>query len=322
MKAVLINPEKQLVWSDIPDPVLKPGYVVIEVRAAGVNRADLLQAAGKYPPPPGWPEWPGLECSGVVAEAAKGSRFRPGNKVCALLGGGGYAEKVLVPEGMVMPMPGGASFVEAAALPEVYTTAMLNLVVLGGLKAGETVFVQAGASGLGIAAIQIAKQLGAKVVTTVGSPEKAEAVKKLGADVVINRKLEAVDEILLNNPVDVALDCAGGALLGKCLPAMNPGGRWILVSTLGGESTEIPLRVVLKKHLKLIGSTLRSRSDEEKSGILQKLVETLWPQFGRGAIRPVIDRTFPMEKAAEAHRVLAEQKNIGKVVLTLPGSDR
>ena len=318
MKAVLIDQERNLVWSEVPDPVPKPGYAVVEVRAAGVNRADLLQAAGKYPPPPGWPEWPGLECSGVVAETAPGSRWQIGDRVCALLGGGGYAEKVLVPEGMIMPMPEGADFVAAAALPEVYTTAMLNLVILGELEKGETLFVQAGASGLGIAAIQIGKLLGAKVVTTVGSPEKAAAVKELGADVVINRKLEPVDEILMRNPIDVALDCAGGALLGKCLPAMNPGGRWILVSTLGGESTEIPLRVLLKKHLRLVGSTLRSRSDAEKSGILRRLVETLWPQVAAGAIRPVIDRTFPMERAAEAHRVLSEQKNIGKVVLTLP----
>ena len=167
--------------------------------------------------------------------------------------------------GISLALAGPRALIEAAGLPEVYTTAMLNLVILGELKKGETLFVQAGASGLGIAAIQIAKILGAKVVTTVGSPEKAAAVKKLGADVVINRKLEPVDEVLMQNPVDVALDCAGGALLGKCLPAMNPGGRWILVATLGGESTEIPLRVVLKKHIRIIGSTLRSRSDEEKS---------------------------------------------------------
>ena len=317
MKAVLINSDGSLYSSQVPDPVLKQGYVIVEVRAAGVNRADLLQAAGKYPPPPGWPEWPGLECSGVIAEAAPGGRWRVGDKVCALLGGGGYAEKVLVPEGMVMPIPEGVSFVEAAGLPEVYTTAMLNLAILGELEKGETLFVQAGASGLGIAAIQIAKLLGAKVVTTVGSPEKAEAVKKLGADVVINRKAEPVDEVLMQNPVDVALDCAGGALLGKCLPAMNPGGRWILVATLGGESTEIPLRIVLKKHLRLIGSTLRSRSDAEKSEILRRLVETVWPQVASGKFRPVIDRTIPLERANEAHRVLAEQKNIGKVVLTL-----
>ena len=318
MKAVLIDPEHHLNWSEVPDPVWKPGYVIIDVKAAGVNRADLLQAAGKYPPPPGWPEWPGLECAGIIAQAAPESRWKAGDEVCALLGGGGYAEKVLVPEGMVMPLPRGCSFKEAACLPEVYTTAFLNLVRLGELKKGETVFIQAGASGLGIAATQIAKLIGAKVVTTVGSPDKAEAVKKNGADVVINRKTEAVDEILLQHPVDLALDCAGGALLGKCLPAMNPGGRWILVATLGGETTEIPLRVLLKKHLKLIGSTLRSRSDAEKSEILKQLVELVWPQVARGAIRPLIDAVFPMEKAAEAHQVLAQQKNIGKVVLTLP----
>ena len=317
MKAILIDAEKNLVWSDVPDPVLKPGYVVIKVRVAGVNRADLLQVAGTYPPPPGWPEWPGLECAGVIDAAPAGSKWKAGDKVCALLGGGGYAEKVLVPEGMVMPVPEGVDFTVAAALPEVYTTAMLNLAVLGELKKGETVFVQAGASGLGIAATQIAKLIGTKVVTTVGSPEKAAAVKKLGADVVINSKLESVDEVLMQNPIDVALDCAGGAMLGKCLPAMNPGGRWILVATLGGETTEIPLRVVLKKHLRVIGSTLRSRSDAEKSALLQRLVESVWPRVAAGAIRPVIDRTFPMERAAEAHRVLKEQKNIGKVLLTL-----
>lgn len=316
MKAMLIeNNELQL--RDIPAPVLKDGYVVIEVHAAGLNRADLLQVAGKYPPPPGWPEWPGLECSGVIAEASAGSRWKVGDKVCALLGGGGYAEKVLVPEGMVMPIPEGVSFIEAAALPEVYTTAMLNLLRIGDLKKSETVFVQAGASGLGIAAIQLAKLFGAKVVTTVGSAEKAETVKKLGADVVINRKEEAVDEVLLQHPVDVALDCAGGALLGKCLNAVNPGGRWILVATLGGETTEIPLRVLLKKHIRLMGSTLRSRSDAEKSDILKQLTEVVWPEVTAGKIRPVIHAVFPLEKAVEAHEVLKKQQNTGKVILTL-----
>ena len=317
MKAVLITSDGNLKWSEVADPAPKTGYVVIKVRAAGVNRADLLQAAGKYPPPPGWPEWPGLECSGVIDAAPSGSRWKVGDRVCALLGGGGYAEKALVPEGMVMPMPEGVSFVEAAALPEVYTTAMLNLVRLGELKKGETVFIQAGASGLGIAATQIAKLVGAKVLTTVGSVEKGEAVKKLGADVVINRKTEDVAAVLASHGVDLALDCAGGALLGKCLNAMNPGGRWILVSTLGGETTEVPLRVLLKKHLRLVGSTLRSRSDAEKSEILGQLVAMVWPRVAEGAIRPVIDKTFPMSDAAAAHQVLASQRNIGKVVLTL-----
>ena len=318
MKAVLIDSEHQLVWSEVAEPVWKPGYVVIRVKAAGVNRADLLQVAGKYPPPPGWPEWPGLECAGVIEQAGQDSRWKVGEPVCALLGGGGYAEKVLVPEGMVMPVPTGCSFTEAACLPEVYATAMLNLVCLADLQKGETLFVQAGASGLGMAAIQIAKLLGAKVVTTVGSSEKADAAKKIGADVVVNRKIEAVEEMLMLHPVDVALDCAGGPLLGKCLNAMNSGGRWILVATLGGETTEVPLRVLLKKHLKLMGSTLRSRTDAQKGEILKRLVELVWPSVSSGAIRPIINQVFPMAKAAEAHQVLFQQRNIGKVALTLP----
>ena len=316
MKAMLIENNK-LCQQDIPAPELKPGYVIIDIHAAALNRADLLQVAGKYPPPPGWPEWPGLECSGTICAANPDSCWEVGDKVCALLGGGGYAEKVLVPEGMVMPVPENTDFIEAAALPEVYTTAMLNLSILGELKAGETLFVQAGASGLGIAAIQLGKLLGAKVVTTVSSEEKAQAVKAIGADVVINRKTEEVNEVLKAHPVDVALDCAGGAILGKCLEAVNPGGRWILVSTLGGETTEIPLRVLLKKHIKLMGSTLRSRSDEEKSRILKRLTELVWPEVAAGKIRPVIHAVFPFDQAADAHEVLASQKNIGKVVLTL-----
>ena len=315
MKAVLINPDHTLNYCEIPAPELKENYVIIDIKAAGVNRADLLQAAGKYPPPANWPDYPGLECSGVISAVNPNSHWRVGDKVCALLGGGGYAEKVLVPEGMVLPMPENTDFVTAAGLPEVYTTAMLNLVRLGNLKKGETVFVQAGASGLGIAAIQIAKKIGAKVITTVGSAEKAAAVRKIGADVVIERKTQAVEDILREHTIDVALDCAGGALLGKCLDAMNPGGRWILVATLGGETTEIPLRVLLKKHLRIMGSTLRSRSDEEKSGILSELESLLWQDIAAGKIKPVIDQTFALADADKAHKVLAEQKNIGKVIL-------
>ena len=192
---------------------------------------------------------------------------------------------------------------------------MLNLVRLGNLKASETVFVQAGASGLGIAAIQIAKAIGAKVVTTVSSEEKAAAVREIGADVVINRKTQDVAECLKNEKIDVALDCAGGALLGQSLDAMNPGGRWILVATLGGETTELPLRVLLKKHIRLMGSTLRSRSDAEKSDILRELSETIWPKITDGSIKPVINAVFDLEKASDAHAVLAAQKNIGKVIL-------
>ncbi len=316
MKAMVIE-DGALRLNEVPEPVLKPGYVIIEVHAAALNRADLLQVAGKYPPPPGWPEWPGLECSGIICGVSSCSRWKCGDKVCALLGGGGYAEKVLVPENMVMPVPEGLSFVEAASVPEVYATALLNLVRLGELKNGETLFVQAGASGLGMAAIQLGKLAGAKIVTTVGSPEKAAAVKELGADVVINRREEAVEEVLMRHPVDVALDCAGGEMLGKCLPALNPGGRWILVATLGGETTELPLRVLLKKHIRLMGSTLRSRSETEKGDILKQLVEMVWPELQAGRIRTVVHAVFPFEKAAEAHQVLAKQQNAGKVVLVL-----
>lgn len=307
--------ENRLQLREVPDPVLQSGYVVIDIYAAGVNRADLLQVAGKYPPPPGWPQWPGLECAGVILQSGPGSRWKVGDKVCALLGGGGYAQKVLVPEGMVMPIPEGVSFSVAAALPEVYTTAYLNLFRLGDLKKGETLFVQAGASGLGMAAIQLGKLAGAKVVTTVGSQEKAQAVKKLGADVVINRKEENVVERLSQHSIDAALDCAGGELLGKCLECVSAGARWILVATLGGETTQIPLRVLLKKHIHLMGSTLRSRSDEEKSLILKDLTDFLLPQVVAGKIAPHIYKEFSLEEAALAHQILQKQENTGKVIL-------
>ena len=317
MKAVLITPDHDLTMGNVPTPAPAPGRILIRIQAAAINRADLLQREGKYPPPPGWPEWPGLECAGIIEDAGGSSRWKAGDSVCALLGGGGYAEKVSVPEEMVMPIPEGYSFTEAAALPEVFATAYLNLCRIAGLKAGETLFMQAGASGLGMAAIQLAKFIGAKVLTTVGSDRKAELVKKLGADVVINRKTEAVDEILAQHGIDVALDCAGGEILGKCLPAMNPGGRWILVATLGGDFTQVPLRVLMKKHIRLIGSTLRSRSDTEKGEILAELVEKIWPQLASGRIRPVIDAVFPFDQVSEAQELLKKQSNAGKVVLTM-----
>ena len=316
MKGIVITADQHLQLADLPKPELTAGHVIIRVKAAGINRADLLQKAGTYPPPPGWPDWPGLECSGEIAEASAGSRWKVGDKVCALLGGGGYAEFVSVPEDMVMPMPKGYSFEEAAAIPETYATVYLNLVRLAGLKKGDTLFIQAGASGLGLSAIQLAKTIGAKIITTVGSDEKAEMVKKFGADIVVNRKKEDVVAALTAAEPDVALDCAGGAILGPCLDAMKPGGRWILIATLGGVTTEINLRVMLKKHLHLMGSTLRSRSDEEKGDILRTLVQLLWPAFEKRTITPVINAVFPYTQANEAHAVLEAQKNIGKVILT------
>lgn len=318
MKAVLISQEKKLVLSQVPDPEIREGYVVIDVRAAGINRADLLQVDGSYPPPPGWPDWPGLECSGTVYASPGSSRFRPGDKVCALLGGGGYAEKVAVPEEMVMAMPENCSFEEAAALPEVFATALLNLVRIGDLKKGETLFMQAGASGLGLAVIQLAKLLGAKVVTTVSSEAKAEAVRAVGADVVINRKTMNVPEELKKHPIDVAVDCAAGEILGECLEAMNRGGKWIVIATLGGMETRVSLRTFMAKHISLIGSTLRSRSNAEKGEILRHLESFVWPEIAKGTVKPVIDRIFPVAEAEAAHKVLRDQSNAGKVILTFP----
>ena len=319
VKAVLISPEKKLVLSDIPAPEPRAGHIIIDVYAAGVNRADLLQVDGLYPSPPGWPDRPGLECAGTVCAAPGSSRFRPGDKVCALLGGGGYAAQVSVPEELVMPMPEYSSFVEAAALPEVFATAMLTLVKIGGLSSGNTLFMQAGASGLGLAVIQLAKLLGAKVVTTVSSEEKAQAARAAGADVVINRKTMNVPEELKKHPIDVAVDCAAGEILGDCLEAMNRGGKWIVIATLGGTESRVSLRTFMAKHISLIGSTLRSRTDEEKGEILRMLEEKIWPEIAKGAIKPVIDGVFPIDEVEKAHKVLRDQSNVGKEILVFPG---
>ena len=205
MHAILVNNKNSLVWSEVPDPVRKENEIIIEVHAAALNRADLMQREGNYPPPPGWPEWMGLEVAGIVAEAPKNGRWKIGDKVCALIGGGGYAEKVIVPADMVLPVPENLSMVEAAAIPEAFATSYLNLCIEGDMKAGNTVFIQAGASGLGMAAIQLAKQFGAKVVTTVGSDEKAQFVRELGADVVINRKKEDIAAVMAEHPINVAM---------------------------------------------------------------------------------------------------------------------
>jgi NADPH2:quinone reductase len=314
---MLIDDNRNFNWSEVPDPVLKAGEVLIDVYAAALNRADLLQRAGKYPPPPGWPEWMGLEVAGVVAEAAEGSRWQKGDRVCALLGGGGYAEKVAVPEEMVLPIPEGLSMEEAASLPEVFATAWLNLRYEADLKPGETLFVQAGASGLGIAAIQIADIMGAKAVTSVGSDEKAEFVRELGADEAVNRKTENPGVLFERNDVDVVLDCVGGSVLGDNIGKLAIGGRWVLVSTLGGETADIPLRPILKRAIMLKGSTLRSRTTEMKGRILADLERKVWPKIAAGTVRPVIYKTLPIAEAAQAHAILERSENIGKVVLTV-----
>lgn len=317
MYAITVDETRAMHWTEVPDPVPKSDEILLEIHAAALNRADLLQRAGKYPPPPGWPDWMGLEAAGIVLSAPAGSRWKRGDRVCALLGGGGYAEKIAVPEKMVLPVPRGLSLIEASSLPEVFATAYLNLVFEAGLQAGETAFIQAGASGLGIAAIQTAKVLGATVVTTVGSERKAEAVRALGADIVVNRKTDDLGKVLDEHPVDVVLDCVGGTRLGKHLEKLAPGGRWILISTLGGEFAEIALRPILKRGLRLIGSTLRSRTTEKKGEILAGLEKQIWPAMEAKTIRPVIFKTFPIREAEQAHAVLERGENIGKVVLSI-----
>lgn len=317
MYAVLINEDQTLAWSEVPEPVLRPGEILIDVHATALNRADLLQRAGNYPPPPGWPEWMGLEVAGVVAEAPADCRWKAGDEVCALLGGGGYAQRVAVPADMAVRIPEGLSMVEAAAIPEAFATSYLNLCIEGGMKAGDTVLIQAGASGLGIAAIQLVKSLGGKVMTTVSTEEKAEFVRRLGADIVVNRTVDDLGAAMERHPVDIALDCISGPGLGQCIGKMVIGGRWIVIATLGGPMTEINMDTFFRRGIKLIGSTLRSRSSAMKAEILTGLERTLWQSFSSGTIKPVIYRALPITEAEEAHAILQRRENIGKVVLTV-----
>lgn len=315
MKAVIVAENKDLLIEEIPDPVRKENEVLVEVKAVGVNRADLLQRAGLYPSPAPWPDRMGLECAGIVLEAPENGRWKKGDRVCALLGGGGYAEKTVVPSDMLLPIPENFTFAQGACIPEVYATAYLNLVCEGNLQEGETAFIQAGASSLGIASIQLAKVLGAKAVTSVGSSEKLAFVKTLGVTDAVNRKEEDPGGLFDRNGIDLTLDCVCGKVLGENIGKMNRGGRWIIVSTLGGENVEIPLRALLKKGITLKGSTLRSRTNAMKAEILAKLEKVLYPSFLSGETSVVIHRELPMEQAEEAHEILKNNANCGKVVL-------
>lgn len=319
MHAIVVDDQQHLTWREVPDPVTRPGEILIDIHAAALNRADLMQRAGNYPPPPGAPEWMGLEAAGIVLEAPEESRWQAGDRVCALLAGGGYAERVAVPAGMALPVPDGLSMVEAAAMPEAFATSYLNLCMEAGMASGETVLIQAGASGLGMAAIQVVKTLGGTVVTTVSTREKVDFVRELGADVPVNRTTEDLLAVLDRHPIDVALDCISGPALGRCIEKMAVGGRWVVIATLGGDMTEINMNAFFRRRLKLIGSTLRSRPPEVKVNILSGLEETLWPAVADGTVRPVIYETLPITQAEEAHAILQRRENLGKVVLTVKG---
>lgn len=326
MKAMLVDENKNLVWSDVEKPSPKEDEILIKIYAAALNRADLLQRNGTYPSPEGWPDFMGLEVSGIIEDmgekAKRESGKKIGDKACALLGGGGYAEYVCAPYGMVMQMPEGLSFEEAAALPEAYATCYLNLFYEGHLKAGQTAFIPAGASGLASVAIPMAKSFGARVITSVLSDEIAEKIKSLGADIIINSSKRSVAEALRaeeenGHPVNMAMDCLCGKELGESLPYMAEGGYWVIISTLAGTETNIKLRPILTKGLHIVGSMLRKRSSEEKAQLLKELTEKLWPKLESGEIRPSIYKVLPIEDAERAHLILQNGENIGKVVLSV-----
>ena len=304
-----------LEWTRVPDPRPEPGEVLIEVAASAVNRADVMQRMGFDPPPPGAPPYPGLEVSGRVAELGAGvTGLDVGDEVCALLAGGGYAERVAVPAAQALPVPRGVDVAEAAGLPEVACTVWSNVFWLGGLREGETLLVHGGGSGIGTFAIQLAKACGARVVTTVGSAEKAARCRELGADVTVNYREEDFVEA---GPYDVILDLIGAEYLARNVEALATGGRLMVIGLQGGAKAELDLGKLLRKRALVHATTLRARPPEEKAEIVAGVREHVWPLLESGRVRPVIDRRFPMAEAARAHELLEESGHVGKILLTV-----
>lgn len=313
---------RPLVWQETADPTVGSEEVLVEIRATALNRADLMQRAGNYPPPPGASEILGLEMAGVVAQTGTQVQgWQAGDRVCALLPGGGYAEKVTVPQQMLMPIPTGWDFTTAAGLPEVYLTAFVNLYMEAELQPGETVLVHGGASGVGTAAIQLLKASGNPVIITAGSAEKCAACTQLGADLAVNYRtdefVEQVRAFTDGKGVDVIMDMVGADYLAKNLSLLKLKGRLVLISTLSGTKTEIDLRHLMGKRLRLIGSVLRSRSLAEKVAIKETFMAKFWPLVETATIQPVIDAVYPITQANEAHQQMAENRNIGKIILQI-----
>ncbi len=326
MKAILVNDDKSLRWDEVPMPLCGAEDCLVKIEAAALNRADLMQREGDYPPPPGCPEWMGLEIAGTIievgTEAQKCSSWKVGDRVCALLGGGGYAEYVNVKYDMLMPIPKNCSMVEAAAIPEAFATAYLNLFMEGGIKEGNTLLMNAGASGLASVIIPMAKAFGIRVITTVLSDEIAAKIGHLGADVVVNTTKEDISLVLkreLENGhgVDVAIDCLGGEIMGKCIHYLTHGARWIMIAALAGTHTEIDLKNIYVRNVRIIGSTLRSRTPVVKAQILAELVQNVYPKIEAGLVKPTIYKVLPIQEAEAAHDILYKGQNVGKVVLTV-----
>ena len=326
MKAILVNEDKSLRWDNVPDPVIKSDEVLVKIAAAALNRADLMQREGDYPPPAGCPEWMGLEVAGEIVEigdeAKEKSSWKLGDKVCALLGGGGYAEYVSVKYDMLMPVPKNCSMVEAAAIPEAFATAYLNLFIEGKIKEGNTLLMNAGASGLASVIIPMAKAFGVRVITTVLSDEIAEGIKHLNADRVVVTTKEDIslvlkEELENGHSVDVAIDCLGGEIMGKCIHYLTHGARWIMIAALAGTKTEIDLKNIYVRNVRIIGSTLRSRTPTVKAEILAGVVRDVYPKIETGEVKPTIYKVLPIQEAEAAHDILYRGENVGKVVLTV-----
>lgn len=320
MKAIVADPDtREVRWEDVPDPQPGPGEVLIDIHASAVNRADLLQRSGNYPPPPGAPPYMGLEAVGVIAKLGEGVKdWSVGDRVCTLLSGGGYAERVAAPADLLIRIPDGWGFDQAAAVPEVFYTAFLNLFIEGELKPEETVLIHGGASGVGTAGIQMAHRAGCQVIVTAGREDKLAFCRKLGADVAVNYKDVAFEKAIREvcpDGVDVILDIAAADYLKPNMSLLKTRGRLVVIALLTGAITEIDLSILMRGRQRLIGSVLRSRSLEEKIEIHDRFEERFWPDLVSGAIEPVIYKVVPIEETAEAHAILERNENIGKVIL-------
>lgn len=322
MRAIVAESPEQLSWQEVADVSAGPGEIVVKVAAAGVNRADVLQAAGKYPPPPGASETIGMEVSGVVAEVGDGvTEWSAGQEVCALLAGGGYAEYVAVPAGQVLPIPAGVDLVDAAGLPEVACTVWSNLVMTAHLGEGQLLLMHGGASGIGSHAIQIAQALGARVAVTAGSTEKLDFCRELGADITINYHHEDfVARLQESGGADVIFDIMGAAYLDRNIDALASDGQLVIIGMQGGIKGELNIGKLLAKRARVIGTTLRGRptaGPNSKSEIVQAVTASVWPMVADGRVRPIIGARLPIQQAGEAHQRLVAGKVTGKIVLTV-----
>ena len=309
-----------LQWTEVPDPVPGPGEVVVDVAASAVNRADMMQRQGFYPPPEGAPPYPGLECAGTVAAVGDGvAGWRPGDQVCALLSGGGYAEKVAVPAGQLLPVPATTTLIESAALPETVCTVYSTVLAGARLAKGETLLVHGGGSGIGTTAIQLGKHAGATVAVTAGSREKLDACRELGADILINYReddfVERLMEATGGHGADVILDIIGAGYLAKNIAALAPDGRITNIGLQQGRKAELDFSALMGKRGTITSTTLRARPAEQKAAIVAAVSATVWPLVDAGVIRPVIHCELPMEQAAEAHKIMTASAHTGKIVL-------